>query len=64
MEDDGDGDANCIWCTRNDLQRNGKRALRVGSRRTSRDYPNYNVVEVGENTEKSPGDLSRLAVCD
>ena len=25
-------------------------------------YPNYSIVEIGQNTEKSPGDLKRLAV--
>ena len=32
-----------------------KRAGRVGNRGTSRDHPNYNIVEVSQNTEKSPG---------
>ena len=27
----------------------------------SGDYPNYNIIKIGENTEKSPGDLRRLA---
>ena len=31
-----------------------------GSWRTSGDYPNYNIIENGQNTEKSPGDLRRL----
>ena len=26
------------------------------------DNPNYSIVEIGKNTEKSPGDLRRLAV--
>ena len=30
--------------------------------RTSRDHPNYSIFENGLNTEKSPGDLRRLAV--
>ena len=25
-------------------------------------HPNYNIIENGQNTEKSPGDLRRLAV--
>ena len=29
---------------------------------TSGDHPNYSIVENGQNTEKSPGDLRRLAV--
>ena len=30
--------------------------------RTSEDYPNYYIIENSQNTEKSPGDLRRLAV--
>ena len=28
----------------------------------SGDHPNYSIVEIGQNTRKSPGDLRRLAV--
>ena len=31
-------------------------------RRTSGDYPNYSIVENGQNTEKNPGDFRRHAV--
>ena len=34
----------------------------LGCRRTSGDHPNYNIIENGQNTEKSPGDLWRLIV--
>ena len=30
--------------------------------RTSGDHPNNRIIEDGQNTEKSPGDLRRLAV--
>ena len=30
--------------------------------RMSGDHPNYSIIENGQNTEKSPGDLRRLAV--
>ena len=30
--------------------------------RTSGDHPNYYIIENDQNTEKSPGDLRRLAV--
>ena len=33
-----------------------------GNKTTSGDHPNYSIVEIGQNTEKSPGDLRRLAV--
>ena len=32
-----------------------------GGRRTSGDHPNYNIIEEDQNTEKSFGDLRRLA---
>ena len=34
----------------------------LGSWRTSGDHPNYYIINNGQNTEKSPGDLRRLAV--
>ena len=34
----------------------------LGCGRTSRDYPDYRIVENGQNTETSPGELKRLAV--
>ena len=61
MEHENDGDTNCNWCPRNDPQRLGKRVGRVGNRRTNRDHPNYSIVKIGQNTEKSPGDL-RIAL--
>ena len=38
----------------------GLEDLEVG--RTSGDHPNYYIIENGQNTEKSPGGLRRLAV--
>ena len=35
---------------------------RVENWRMSRDHPKYSIVQIGQNTEKSPGDLRRLAV--
>ena len=34
----------------------------LGGWRTSGDHLNYSITEYGPNTEKSPGDLRRLAV--
>ena len=44
------------------LQRIGTRTDRLGNKRTRRDHPNYSVGEIGQNTEKSPGDLRKLAL--
>ena len=62
MEHEGDGDTNCYWCTWNVLRRLGKGAGRVGNWCTSRDNPYQSIVEIDQNTEKSPEDLRRLAV--
>ena len=34
----------------------------LGNKRTSGDHPNYSKAKIGQNTEKSPVDLRRLAV--
>ena len=34
----------------------------LGKNETGGDSPNYSIVEIGQNTEKSPGDWRRLAV--
>ena len=45
---ESDSDTNCNWCTQYSHQ-----SISTGSS----DYPNYSIVEIGQNTEKSPGDL-------
>ena len=34
----------------------------LGNKKMSGDHPNYCIIQNGQNTEKSPGDLRRLAV--
>ena len=34
----------------------------IGNKRMSEDYPNNSIGEIGQNTEKSLGDLRELAV--
>ena len=34
----------------------------LGNKKTSGNHPNYSMIKIGQNTEKSPGDLRRLAV--
>ena len=34
----------------------------LGNNRTTGDHPNYCIIGIGQNTEKSPGDLRRLVV--
>ena len=62
MEHEGDSDTNCCWRTWYNPQRIDKGTGRHGNNRTSGDHPNYSIIKIGQNTEKSPGDLRRLAV--
>ena len=60
MEYESDGDTNCCWCTWDNPQKIGKGTGRLGNKRTRRDHPNYSIVKIGQNTEKSLGVLRRL----
>ena len=40
----------------------GKGAGRIGNKNTSGNHSNDSTVKIGQNTEKSPGDLGRVAV--
>ena len=33
----------------------------IGNQRMIQDYPDYSIVEISQNTKKSPGDRKRLA---
>ena len=59
MEHAGDNYTNCNWYVWNRIT---KRTGELGSWRTRGDHPNYSIIGNGQNTEKSPGDLGRLAV--
>ena len=47
---------------RNNPQRIGKGFGRLGNKKTSGDHPDYSIIKIGQNTEKSPGNLKRLAL--
>ena len=57
MEHERDGDSNCDRCPRYSHQKISKETGGLENKRTSSDYPNYNIIKIGQNTEKSPGDL-------
>ena len=62
MEHESDGNTNYNWSPWSNLQRIGKSAGRLGNKRASRDHPDFNIIKIGQNTEKSPGDLRKHAV--
>ena len=62
MEHDCDGDTSCNWCTWNDRHRFRKRFETIGNQWKNREHPNYSIIKIGQNIEKSPVDLRRLAL--
>ena len=50
------------WWTWNSSRWLGKETGRIENQRKNRDHPNYSIVGIGQNTEKSPGDLRKVAV--
>ena len=64
MEHEGDNYTNCDydWCFWHSDWRIIKRSGGFGSWRPIGDHPNNSIIEDGPNTEKSPGDLRKLAV--
>ena len=62
MEHEDDNYTNCNRCFWYSHRWIIKGTGGLGGRKTSGDHPNYNIIENGQNTEKSHGDLRRLAV--
>ena len=57
MEHKSDGDSNCKRYTQYSHQRIDKDTGELRNKRTSEDHPNYSIVEISQNTKKSPRDL-------
>ena len=62
VEHESDGDTNCNWCSWYSHQKISKGTGRRENKWTSGDHPNSSIVEIVENSKKSPKDLGRLAV--
>ena len=62
MELKGDGDSNCNRLTRYRYQRTGTKTSGLKNKSTIGDHANNSSVKPGQNNNKSPGDLRRLAV--
>ena len=62
VEQDGDGEPIVIGEFETIPKGLKRGSGRIRNRRTNQDNPNYSITMIGQNTEKSPGDLRRLAV--
>ena len=56
LEHESDVYMNSNWCSQYNHQRIFKGIGGLGNKMTSGDHPNYSIVEIGQNTEKSPED--------
>ena len=64
MEHEGDNYTNCDWCFWHCTKMIIKGTGGVVSWGTSGDHPNNSIIENGQNTEKSHGDLRRHDVTE
>ena len=62
MEHESDSDTNCNWHARYSHKRICTETEGLRNTKMIGDHPNYSIVEIGQNAEKSPGDLRRLVV--
>ena len=62
MEHEGDDCTNRDWCFWYRHRKSIKGTGGLEKKKTSGNHPNYYIIENGQDTEKSPGDLGRLAV--
>ena len=61
-EHESDSDTNCNWCAWNSQQKFDTGTGGLVNKGTNWDHLNYNIVEVDQNTEKSPEYLTKLDV--
>ncbi len=62
IEHEGDGDTIYNWCTWANPQRIVKETGKFVNNETNGDLPDYGIIKISQNSEKSPGHLRRLAV--
>ena len=62
MEHESDDYTNHDWCFWYSHQRIIKGTGGLGNKRTCENHQNYYIIDNGQNTENSLGDLRRLAV--
>ena len=51
---------NCNYCFSYGHEKIDSRTGGLGNKRTNDDHPNYSIIKIGQNTEKSSGDLRTL----
>ena len=62
VEHESDRYTNCNWCSWYNQQRIGRGNGGARNKWTSGNYPKYSIVNISQNTTRSPEDMRRLAV--
>ena len=62
LEHENDGDSSCNLISWYSHKRIDARTGGLGKKRTSGDHPNYCIIEINQNTKKSPIDLRRFFI--
>ena len=62
IEHKGNVDTNCGWSTCNNPQSIGKGTGRLRNKRINGDHPDYSIIKIDQNTERSPENLGIFAV--
>ena len=62
VENESDNYTNCNWCFWYSHRRIIKGTGRLDNNMTSGNRSNYYIIEIGQNTEKCPGNLRRLVI--
>ena len=61
VEHGSNDDINCYWRTWYDSRSFGKKNRGNENQMKNRDHPDYIIVMISQNTEKSPGDRRKFA---
>ena len=61
MQYESDGDTNFYWRTRHSNQRIGTGTAGLCDKCTNGDHPNYSIVKIGQDTEKSQPQMETLS---
>ena len=60
LEHEEQGNTRCSWYCQNDPHKAEEEIGQNGNRWNNWNHPDYSIAKIGMNTEKSPGDMTRL----
>ena len=58
VENEGDSDTNCNWCTWGNHKRLGRKTGETENQSKNQNHPDHSIAEISKNTHKNAGELS------